>query len=167
MVTKIEQSLADKFDLDPAAETNDLPIESTAETPQTEPEAPKEEPRTIEVKANEDLDEDFEIARKTMHNLLLKGQQTLENAIIIADGTEDPESYNAVSSLIGRLTSASNKLLELHQQKEKLIPSPAKMMGGETALPTGQTNITGPVFCGTTSELSKAIIEMRKLGKLD
>lgn len=103
---------------------------------------------------------DFEIARATMHNLLLKGQQAVENALVIANGTEDADSYNAVSNLIGKVTAASTKLMELHDIKMKLNVKVPTILPQESGVPA--VNISGPVFCGTTSELSKMLADQRK-----
>lgn len=146
MITKTNQSLSNIFDVEP----------STGEIIESKP----------EIKVDSTVqDTDFEIARTTMHNLLLKGQSALENAILIANGTEEPESYNAVSALIAKMTDTSVKLMGLHEIKSKLaIKSPSNLQTPN--LESTTTNISSQVvFVGSTSEMAKAIFDTQKLNK--
>lgn len=152
MITKTNESLSNIFDVEP----------STGEViEQIVPDIACND-STVKIKSE---DADLEICRTTMHNLLLQGQRSLENAIIIANGTEDADSFNAVSTLIGKMTDASTKLMGLHEIKAKInrpvvMPQPVAQLQ-----PTaGSTNISGPVvFVGSTSEFAKNITDIRKL----
>lgn len=143
MITKTNQALSDIFDVEPivhevaVVESKDITVTENAQ------------------------ETDFEIARTTMHNLLLKGQSAIENALLIANGTEEADSYNAVSNLIGKMTDATTKLMGLHETKMKLnIKQPQQLSPDPQG--SGTVSISGPVFVGTTSELSKLILDQRK-----
>lgn len=149
MITKTNQSLSNIFDVEP---TVPMPIVIPSETVETKVEASTQ-------------DTDFEIARLTMHNIMIKGQEAIANALVIANGSEEADSYMAVSNLIGKMTDASTKLMGLHELKMKVnakvtAPPPPLQLGveGQTAV-----NISGPVFVGTTSELSKMVQDQRKI----
>lgn len=147
MITKTNQSLSNIFDVEP----------STGEVIEHEPNVSKS------IEKLQDID--FEIARTTMHNILLKGQSAIENALLIANGTEEPDSYNAVSNLIGKMTDASVKLMGLHETKMKILTKSEVQIQSTTESST-TTNISSQVvFVGSTSELAKNISDLRKLNK--
>lgn len=142
MITKTNQSLSNIFDVEPTAH----------EVVAAEEAAP--------VAVEKPEDKDFELARLAMHNILLQGSTAIENALVIANGNEEADSYNAVSNLIGKMTEASVKLMGLHEIKAK-IAKPAAPTAPQ--LEGGAVSINGPVFVGTTSELSRLVMEQRKL----
>lgn len=148
MITKTDQSLSNIFDVTPT--TNEV-VKYESATDVT----------AVTNKTSQDTD--FDIARTTIHNLLLKGQQSLDNAIIIANGTEEADSFNAVTNLIAKMTEASVKLMGLHEIKSK-ITKPT-ILTPDTPHESGTMNINGPVFVGSTSELSAFITKQQKLNK--
>ena len=141
MVTKTNRALSDVFDVQPThADIVDyVPIDNSKKS----------------------LETDFDVARSTMHNLLLKGQQSLEQAILIANGTEDPESFNAVSTLIGKMTDASIKLIGIHEAKMKVENKIEVKVPPEQHAST--MNVNGPVFVGSTSEFAKFLSDKTKV----
>lgn len=147
MITKTNQSLSEVFDVTP---------ESAMTVSEQIVEDVDEMSSDAGSKHDKDRDADFELARATMHSILLIGQQSLKNAAIIADGTEEPDSYNAVSSLISRITDASTKLMGLHDMKMKLTTKPTAPVAPTTTTGNGNTTISGPVvFVGSTTEMSR------------
>lgn len=142
IVTKTNASLSNVFDVEPTVH-----------------EVIEHEANPV-VKIEDSQETDFAIARATMHNLLLKGQTAIENALLIANGTEEADSYNAVSNLIGKMTDATVKLMGLHEIKAKINVKVPTIVPQE---PGANISISGPVFCGTTSELSKMLADQRKL----
>lgn len=143
MITQTNQSLSNIFDVEPTMHEVIVPeIVAPEQTAKVE-------------------DTDFEIARTTMHNILLKGSTAIENALVIANGNEEADSYNAVSNLIGKMTEASVKLMGLHEIKAKMSKPVTAPITPQ--LESGAVSINGPVFVGTTSELSRLVMEQRKL----
>jgi len=149
MITKTDQSLSDVFDVTPVGQQ--VAVQAT-------PPAVIEKPVNIEP-VDKDLMDDFQIARTMIQGLLVRGADAMENAILIANGTEDPKSFEAVTNLIGKLTDASEKLVGLHEKKNKS----ATKVAAQPEMPQGgNINMTGPVFVGSTSELAKMINDSRK-----
>ena len=143
MITKTNQALSDIFDVEPVTHAiiEHEPVKATVESAH---------------------DTDFEIARLTMHNMLIKGQEAVGNALIIANGTEEADSYNALSTLIKTMTDASSKLMGLHEIRAKIVKPVTQSTPQIEA--TNNTTISGPVvFVGSTSELASAISSNRKL----
>ena len=149
ITTKTAQAFGDIFDVEPTMSN----IVSAEPLPITEK------------KDVSSADTDFEIARASIHNALLKSQNALENAFIIANGTEDPDSYNAASKLVERIVDASTKLMSLHDIKNKVTPKTGGVVPVQETLHsegTSTTTITGPVFVGSTSELAKLLTSQRQ-----
>ena len=154
IVSKTDQSLSDIFDVEPIGvmTRTDVVVEKV-NVVSAEVKSPTEQ--------NQDLNDDFAIARMTMHNILIRSQETLETAILIANGSEDPKSFDIVSNLIGKITDASSKLIILHSLKNNATP---KSVSSEVAPVTtpGAVQVHGPVFVGSTSELALMITNSRK-----
>ncbi len=146
MITKTNQSLSDVFNVEPTAQ-DVITVEAAAQS--------------TEILDNP-ASTDFEIARAAMHNILLKGSTAIDNALIIANGNEEADSYNAVSNLIGKMTEASTKLMGLHEMKAKITKPAAPNSGQPEQNVPGNVSISGPVFVGTTSELAKIVMQQRK-----
>lgn len=150
MITKTNQGLSDVFDVTPTLVSNEVALVDVTIEESSEPKAQQKS-----------QDEDFELVRITMHNLLLKGQAAIENALIIANGTEEADSYNAVSNLIGKMTDASVKLMGMHEIKQKIESKPIAAPTVPVSSEPNTMNISGPVFVGSTSELAKMIATQR------
>lgn len=150
--TKTNIALSELFDVDPSTgEIFDVvPTDNSKRLPS--------DPR----KENLKLEDDFELARSMMHSLLLKGANSLDNALLVANGTEDPKAFDAVSKLISNLTDVSEKLIELHGRK---VRSKAATPSDGKPIEAGSTNITGPVFVGSTSELALMITKDRQINR--
>jgi hypothetical protein len=82
------------------------------------------------------------------------GKNTLENAVMIANGSEDPKSFDSVAKLMDSIGSLSDKLVGIHT-KNKVAPVAA------INNPEGGTTINGPVFVGSTTEFSKMIARIK------
>lgn len=150
MITKTNQGLSDVFDVTPTLVSNEVALVDMKIEDSSEPKAKQKS-----------QDEDFELVRITMHNLLLKGQEAIENALVIANGTEEADSYNAVSNLIGKMTDASVKLMGMHEIKQKIESKPVVAPSVPASVEPNTTNFSGPVFVGSTSELAKMIATQR------
>jgi hypothetical protein len=92
-------------------------------------------------------DDDFATVRATLHRILQKAENNLDDLSIVAKGSEHPRSYEVVSTLINTITDITVKIVEVHEKK-------AKLDLGKTESPIGnieqQNNI---VFTGSTAEL--------------
>ena len=75
----------------------------------------KQEPIPVDI-----IEDDYDFARKNLKDIIYRGTQALDNIIDVADQSESPRAYEVVSNLIGQLTDANKKLLELASQKKKL-----------------------------------------------
>lgn len=109
---------------------------------------PKDEPKPKPIaKVTYSPDEDdFEVARNNIKELLRQGDEALYGILDLARTSEHPRSYEVAGQLIKTLVDANKDLMTLHKQKKDLAGK------SEDDLPRG-TNIQQAVFVGTTAEL--------------
>jgi hypothetical protein len=106
-----------------------------------------------EVKQDNDVDEDYEYARKMYRSLLKTGTDSLENLADLANDSEHPRAFEVLSTSIKNLSDVADKLMNLQKsvkevkKKESTQNNPLGVSG-----PT-----TNNIFFGTTTELQKTI----------
>jgi len=125
------EKLDELFDIDPAPEAKlPLPIEETEN-------ATKEE----------DQEEDYQLARRTLRKLILKGEDTLDTLVELSKNSETPRHYEVAGQFIKTLSDVSKDLLALQKQAKDLGTEAPKQIGT-------QNNV---VFAGSTNELMKLL----------
>jgi hypothetical protein len=130
------ESLDKKFDVE-----HESPLEPVVESPSTE----------LEVYVGGEkpaLENDMDVARRTIHDLLAKGTAAVEQALRIAESSEHPRAYEVAGGLIKSVSETARDLMEINKAK-KVIDKPDAG--------TKQTIKNQNVFVGTTKELFKAI----------
>lgn len=103
-------------------------------------------------------DDDIATIRTTLHRILQKAENSLDDLAIVAKQSESPRSYEVVATMINTVTDIAGKLIDLHEKKSKMDG------GGKSGMPTTanvevQNNI---VFTGSSTELMKAITANRE-----
>lgn len=94
------------------------------------------------------IDDDYDFARKNLRDVIHRGASALEDIIDIAQQSESPRAYEVVSTLIGQITDANKKLLELAAQKKKLK---------DEKQPEGPSTVNNNLFVGNSTELLKML----------
>lgn len=113
----------------------------------------KEEPKeaysveVIEEKGN-DVEEDFNYARKNIRGLINKGSEAVDNILEVAKASEHPRAYEVAANLLKTMADMNKDLLDMQKKKRDLT--------GEN---TNQQHITvdKAVFVGSTNELIKKL----------
>ncbi len=127
------------------------------------------EHKTIEVKKDEivlyepepkqeltDEDEDYILVRKTLRNLIEKGNDAIEEIAVIARQNESARGFEVVSNLIKTVGETSKDLYALQKTKKDLkIPDPDSDPRKKNA--DGHINVEQAVFVGSAAELLSAI----------
>jgi hypothetical protein len=106
-----------------------------------------------------DEDEDYILVRKTIRNLIEKGNDALEDAAKIAKDNESSRGFEVVATLIKTIGETSKDLYTLQKAKKELrAPEDNKKLD--------ETHITvdKAVFVGSTAELLKSIKAANKEG---
>mgnify|MGYP003335294818 CR=1 FL=1 len=101
---------------------------------------------------DKDLDNDYEESRRTLKDLVKKGNDAIDHLLAIASESEHPRAFEVVGNLMKQLADVNQQLMDLHQQKAKL-DAPKK----------GADKVTNnAIFVGSTAELSKMLGKMNK-----
>jgi hypothetical protein len=140
MTDKIEKTL----DLAPTNEegthfalpavANDKPIESSSD--------------------KEKIEDDFDQGRESLHELIQKGHDAIEDMLQIAKQSQHPTAYSTLNSMLKTMADMHKDLMTMHKQKKNLLTSePGKKKAGEV----NNDNRTQNIFVGTTAELSALI----------
>lgn len=108
----------------------------------------------IEVNPNEDIDDDFAKVRNNLHQIIHKGNDALDEALMVAKTSEHPRAFEVVGQLIKTMVDANKDLLDI-QKKLKDI----KKTDDHKASQNIQAE--NAIFVGTSAEL-QALINGRK-----
>jgi hypothetical protein len=123
-------------------------------TKTTEVEVIDSETGEIIQKPEQKIEDDYDVARTNLRELLTKGQEALIQALEVAKQSEHPRAFEVVGNLMKQLADVNQQLMDLHQQKQKLdAPNKAE-----------QAKVTNnnAIFVGSTAELNKLIKNMTK-----
>jgi len=107
--------------------------------------------------------EDFQLARETMKDVIVKGKEALQEAVDLAKNLGHPMGFQSIGPIIKALSDASVQLLEIQQrirdieEQDIFLENPEEQ---EDPAKTGK-NIThienAQIFTGTTAELLAGI----------
>lgn len=111
-----------------------------------------EEPKLPAIISNkiDDTEDDYQLARRTLRNLIYKGDSTLDEMINLAKNSEHPRTYEVAGQLIKTMSDVAKDLIGLQKQVRELDGGPQEASGHIGT----QNNI---VFAGTTSDLLKLL----------
>ena len=100
------------------------------------------------------VNNDFEYARQTYHDILAKGSAALDDMMEVARSTEHPRAFEVLSTLMKTMSDVNGDLLSLHKKKKDLT---------KTDQPAATTGITtNNLFLGSTVELQKLLLDNQK-----
>lgn len=123
---KINEKLNEIFDLEEVPAEPHLPV--------VVPEAVQQE-------------DDFDLARDTMKNLINKNNSIIDSVVELAKNSESARVYEVAGQLMKTQSEMAKDLMALHKQKLDLT--------GEA--PTKNITTNNIVFAGSTSDLMKMI----------
>lgn len=98
------------------------------------------------------VNNDFEYARRTYHDIISKGSAALDDMIEVARSTEHPRAFEVLSTLMKTIADVNTNLLDLHKKKKDIN---AKSFPAQLA--PGVTN--NNLFVGSTAELQKMLAD--------
>lgn len=100
-----------------------------------------------QVEISDDVESDYEFARKNLYDVIGKGNQALDYLLELAKASEHPRAFEVVGQLTKTLVDANNNLLDI-QKKVK-----------ELSRESSPQNVTNALFVGSTSDLQKLLKE--------
>jgi hypothetical protein len=108
---------------------------------------------------DKDMEYDFDVARRTLHNLVEKGNELVDNANFFAKEKQDSRSVEAAAMAQKEARDTALALIGLRKTKKEIERESGKS-GGDTIT---QNNA---VFIGSTGELLKQMKELNANGAL-
>ena len=102
------------------------------------------------------VDNDFEYARRTYHDILAKGSAALDDMMDVARAREHPRAFEVLSGMMKTLADVNGNLLDLHKKKKDI----KKTEPYTPALAGGTTN--NNLFVGSTTDLQRFLIDQQK-----
>lgn len=99
-----------------------------------------------------DAIDDYDYARRNLHQLAEQGQEALNAAIEVASATGSSESFETVANLMKASSEILDKLVGLQEKMAKIAGMKKKLMeGNEPEEETSST--TNNIFVGSSMEL--------------
>jgi hypothetical protein len=137
-MSKFEKSMSEIFE-----------VEVKAEQPVQEILPAVHEPTKFGTPARleDDLDQDYEESRKTIKELVNKGNQAIDHLLAIASESEHPRAFEVVATLIKNTADANEKLMTMQKAVRDMKNIKQK----------SDVTVDKAIFIGSTSELSKLI----------
>lgn len=102
------------------------------------------------------VDNDFEYARQTYHDILAKGSAALDDMMEVARATEHPRAFEVLSTMMKTLADVNGNLLDLHKKKKEIRKKDAE----KESLPQGTTN--NNLFIGSTTDLQRFLLDQQR-----
>ena len=111
------------------------------------------------VNNNDNENNDFQYARENLYHIIERGRDAMDELLEIAKAEESPRAFEVFGQLLKNMTDSQEKLMELHQKKQKLEND------GERQEVTKAQNVTNALFVGSTAELLKLVKKETKVNK--
>ncbi len=101
------------------------------------------------------IDNDFEYARRTYHDILAKGSSALDDMMEVARSTEHPRAFEVLSTMMKTLADVNGNLLDLHKKKKDIR---VKSQQSLPSTPVTNNNL----FVGSTTDLQRMLMDQMK-----
>ncbi len=96
-----------------------------------------------------DSEEDYEVARKSIKDLMEKSNKAIEEMLNLATATEHPRAFEVLAGMLKTSAEITRELTDLQKSRKALV--------GENAPPPQTGNTQNNFFVGSTTELQKMI----------
>lgn len=96
-----------------------------------------------------DAEEDYDRARKNLHNLIELSTESLAAAASLARDSEHPRAFEVLANMIGTASQLSDQLLKLQKQRHELADKNKEK--------PSNANTTNNIFVGSTSDLQRML----------
>ena len=100
---------------------------------------------------NGEKDTDFQYARENLYHIIERGRDAMDELLEIAKSEESPRAFEVFGQLLKNMTDSQEKLMELHQRKQKLEND------GDRQEVTRAQNVTNALIVGSTADLLKLV----------
>ena len=104
-----------------------------------------------------EVQQDYEISRAQLHNLVMKGQEAVDGILDVARASDHPRAYEVAATTIKAVGDVTDKLIDLQAKMKELDKEDKK----------GPSNVTNALFVGSTSELQKLLKQQNNINNKD
>lgn len=111
-------------------------------------ESPKEVPQS----QKPEIQQDYEVTRAQLHNLVMKGQEAIDGILDVARSSDHPRAYEVAGQLIKNVADVADKLIDLQKKMKDIDEKPR----------SSPTTVNNTMFVGSTSELAKILKQNSK-----
>ena len=101
----------------------------------------------------EDVQQDYEISRAQLHNLVMKGQEAVDGILDVARASDHPRAYEVAGQLIKHVADTTDKLIDLQKKMKELDAEEKK----------GPTTVNNSMFVGSTADLQQILKQQKEL----
>lgn len=108
------------------------------------------------INTNKDQEDDYRLARRVLRNLIVKGNDAIEEISTIARQNESARGYEVVSTLIKTVADTTKDLYNV-QKMTKDLKEPSKESDPRVKNPDNNISVENAVFVGSTAELLSAL----------
>lgn len=147
----IDKNLSKVLDLDHTVETKEITQEKIENeiVSYSLPEEP--------IDTNKDQEDDYRLARRVLRNLIVKGNDAIEEISQIARQNESARGYEVVSTLIKTVADTTKDLYNVQKMTKDLKGPDPDSDPRKKNSDTGNINVEQAVFVGSAAELLDAI----------
>jgi hypothetical protein len=132
IMKKMNQNLSEIFDVQPIMEESNTEIIEVVSQP-----------------SDNEIDDDFNLARNNLKQLLNKSDTAIDNLLKVAEESEHPRAYEVAATLIKTMADLNKDLLDIRKKKNDLL--------GRKEIDIEKPFIDKAVFVGSTTDLIKMI----------
>jgi len=97
--------------------------------------------------SDDQVTDDHEYARANLYSLIEKGQEAVDGALDVAQGSDHPRAYEVAGQLIKHVGDVADKLMALQKQTKEVKQEVKK----------GPSTVNNALFVGSTAELQKML----------
>lgn len=120
-----------------------LPVETKSQEVAVQSQPPTE--------MSEDEKNDYDLSRRTLHNIIDKGNSVLDDMMLLARESESPRVYEVLATMMKTMSDSTKDLSELHKRaRENRM---AKTGAKEAKIDETNISVDKAVFVGTTADL--------------
>jgi hypothetical protein len=102
-----------------------------------------------------EIQQDYEVTRAQLHNLVMKGQEAIDGILDVARSSDHPRAYEVAGQLIKNVADVADKLIDLQKKMKDIDEKPR----------SSPTTVNNTMFVGSTSELAKLLKQNSKQTK--
>ena len=124
-------------------------LDDTFDITPSEPKPIKKAKPDIEISKGDDREKDYTYARAQLYNIVEKMQESLNDAMDVAQQSEHPRAFEVVFNGAKNAADVVDKLADLHKKMNDLEKEEPKVQATQ--------NVQNNMFVGSTAELMKML----------